>query len=676
MTELIIAEKPSAALKIAQSFGKPAKKTLNSVSYYEVQGGTVLVAAAVGHLYGLKKTKRFYPTFELEWAPTYEISKSSAFSKKYLKTLKSLGKKAKQFTVATDYDVEGEVIGLNIIKELYKKKDANRMKFSTLTTQELQKSYQNKSKTLNWPQARAGVVRHKMDWYYGINLSYAIGSAVSKALNRYQPMSIGRVQGPALAILAERELEIQKFKPKPFWQIFANLWLKSQKIQAIHEKDKFWKKGEAERIFAKVKDKPGTVSEVKKTKQRVSPPFPFDLTSLQIEAFRVFKYPPSMTLRLAQNLYSKAYISYPRTSSQKLPRSLGLGVIIRKLSRQSKYSKLVAKVLYTKLIPNEGKKSDPAHPAIYPTGEIPKSLGAQEGRLYDLIVRRFFAVFGSPGERESTRVKMKVEGENFLFGGIITTKVGWQELYHPYSKRKEVELPNLKVGHLLKQNTELAEKETQPPARYTHASIIKKLEKEGLGTKATRSSILEILEKRKYTSGSPIEVTSFGLKVYEVLRKSAPEILSVTLTRHFDQEMTGILQNKLKPEKVLKEAQVKVTSLYAQLKEKSDDIGGSLSEAFVQTRRKQQELMPCPKCGKGSLVVRVSKASKKRFIACNAYPKCRTTWPLPQRGTISATKRRCKECESVLLQARTGRRPWQFCPNPDCKSKEKNERAT
>ena len=119
--------------------------------------------------------------------------------------------------VATDYDIEGEVIGLNVVRELLGLKDANRMKFSTLTVGELQEAYKNKTKTLNWGQANAGVVRHTLDWYYGINLCQIIYKSLSAVLNRYQPLSIGRVQGPSLAILAERELEIKKFKPKFGW---------------------------------------------------------------------------------------------------------------------------------------------------------------------------------------------------------------------------------------------------------------------------------------------------------------------------------------------------------------------------------------------------------------------------------------------------------------------------
>lgn len=670
MAELVIAEKPSAALKIAQSFGKYSKKVLHGVAYYKVPSENITIASAVGHLFGLKKVERLYPTFNLEWKPTYETSKSSAFTKKYFMTLKSLGKRAKEYTIATDYDIEGEVIGLNIIRELFKKKDASRMKFSTLMPAELQRAYKEKSKSINWPQARAGIVRHNIDWFYGINLSYIVGSAVSKALNRYQPISIGRVQGPTLAILAERELEIQKFKPENFWQIFANLWLNSQKVQAVHERDKFWKKEEAEEIFYKVRNKDGAITDIKKAKQKVNVPFPFDLTSLQIEAYRVFRYPPAMTLRLAQSLYSNAYISYPRTSSQKLPFSLGLKVIVEKLAKQKNYTSIASQILRGNLKPNEGPKSDSAHPSIYPTGELPTKLIPQEAKLYDLIVKRFLSVFGEPGERESTRVNMSIQGETFLFSGIVTTKAGWQVIYAPYSKRKEVELPVLRIGQVLKQSTEFAEKETQPPPRYTHASLIKKLEKEGLGTKATRSSIIETLEKRNYTQGSPIAVTQFGMKIYDTFRKNAHEILSVELTRHLEAEMQKVFDGNMTPEKVLKDAELNVRKLYTQLKSNSDVIGASLSEEFEKTRKKQAELIPCPKCKKGMFVSRVSKKSRKRFMACNRYPDCKITWPLPQKGVITVTKKTCEDCGNIKLQAKSAKKPWLFCPNPDCKSKE------
>jgi DNA topoisomerase-1 len=674
MVELIVSEKPSAAEKIAASFGNSTLKRLNGVKYWEVDNGQILIGSAVGHLFGLKKTERFYPVFNLEWQPSYE-NRGGAFQKPYFKTLKSLGKKVDVVTVATDYDIEGEVIGLNIVRELLGLKDANRMKFSTLTVSELQEAYKNKKNTLNWGQANAGIVRHTLDWYYGINLSQIISSSLSKALNRYQPLSIGRVQGPSLAILAERELEIKKFKPDPYWQIIANLWLNSRKFQAIHEHDKFWKKDEADKIFTKVKDRPGRIVDIEKRKQKVLVPVPFDLTSLQIEAYRVFKYSPSMTLKIAQTLYTKALISYPRTSSQKLPKALNFKKIISKLGSNTAYYEIAKEVLDTRMIPKQGRKSDPAHPAIHPTGERVRGLSEYDKKIYDLIVRRFFSVFGQDGERETTAVKLDVETEIFKFSGTVTTKIAWQKWYGSYASQKELELPVMKIRQTLTQNTELLDKETQPPARYNVASLIKLLEKLNLGTKATRSQIIETLVKRNYIQGNPIEVTDFGMKVFNVFKKHAPEVLSSKLTRNFEKGMDGIREGKVKSEVVIQVGKDSVTKLYAQLKESSEAIGKSLSASFVGTKKKQVTLFKCAKCKENDLVVRRSRASKKRFIACSGYPTCRFTWPLPQKGILSVVKnKKCEHCSIQMLQARTGRRkPWLFCPNPDCEGKKKDE---
>ena len=310
---LIISEKPSAAEKIAAAIGKVSRKKIGSVSYYEVsdKGKKIIVAPAVGHLFTLRaKNKKDYPAFDLEWHPTYE-NKASAFSKPYFIALQKLSKDAKDVIVACDYDIEGEVIGLNIVRFICNKKDAKRMKFSTLTAQDLKEAYAHLSPTLDWGQAGAGVTRHNLDWLWGVNLSKAITEALTSTTNHYQQLSIGRVQGPSLAVLAEREIEIQNFKPEAYWNVSALFSIGSKKFEALHEKDKFWKKPEAQKIFDKIKNKSGKVDDIKISVQAVNPPFPFDLTSLQTEAYRVFRITPKQTLQIAQQLYTDAYISYP-----------------------------------------------------------------------------------------------------------------------------------------------------------------------------------------------------------------------------------------------------------------------------------------------------------------------------------------------------------------------------
>ena len=220
MAELIITEKPNAAKKIADALadGKPVKKLVNKVPYYELthNGKDIIVGCAVGHLYGLKQKEKKVklPIFDIEWIPTSEISKGSAFTKKYLNVLKKIAKTADSFMVATDYDIEGEVIGLNVVRFTCKQKDAKRMKFSTLTKDELVESYEHAQAHLDWGQANAGEARHFLDWYYGINVSRALTKAVHTT-GYFKLLSTGRVQGPALKMIVDKEKEIKAFKPDP-----------------------------------------------------------------------------------------------------------------------------------------------------------------------------------------------------------------------------------------------------------------------------------------------------------------------------------------------------------------------------------------------------------------------------------------------------------------------------
>jgi len=218
MPELIITEKPNAAKKIADALAddKPTKLNIGKVPYYRIEhsGKDIIIGCAVGHLYGVaEKDKKgwTYPIFNTQWVPTSKINKASAFTTKYRTALQKLAKDADSFTIATDFDIEGEVIGYNILKFLCRKKDASRMKFSTLTKPDLVKSYENKSKTLEWGQVNAGVTRHEMDWIYGINLSRALTLSIKNATKTFKLLSSGRVQGPSLKILVDKEKEISAF---------------------------------------------------------------------------------------------------------------------------------------------------------------------------------------------------------------------------------------------------------------------------------------------------------------------------------------------------------------------------------------------------------------------------------------------------------------------------------
>jgi len=681
--ELIVTEKPSQAKKIAESLAnsKAINKKENSVNYYILTHGDkdIVVASAVGHVYSLaEKEKSFkYPSFDISWKPAYEVNKNSSHTKKYINVIKKLAKDADSFTVATDFDVEGEVIGWNLIRFACKQKDAKRMKFSTLTKQDLVKSYDNKLKTIEWGQAYAGETRHFLDWMYGINLSRALSSAIRKA-GLFKTLSSGRVQGPSLKLIVDKEKEIRKFIPTPYWQIEYTGTVKEGELVANHEKNKFLDEEEAKKTFNIIKKQDGNIKDIEKKESKSQPPTPFDLTTLQTESFRSLKIAPKDTLAIAQELYTKGYTSYPRTSSQQLPKELGLKKLIQEMSRHPIYKPLADKLLKNNwLKPNNGKKTDPAHPAIYPTGIIPRE-GELEGRyfkVYDLIVRRFFATFADAAIRETNKIIIDVKGESFIAKGTRTTYAGWHAFYGPHVKLEEQELPVVNIGEDIKYKiAKLERKETKPPKRFTPASLIKELEKRNLGTKATRAAIIDTLFQRGYVFEKSLEPTEMGIKTSDIMEKYVPDIVKEDLTRQFEEEMEGIREKKNTPEKVLGHAKTELMKILSAFKAKELDIGKNLKEALFESQEKENTLGLCPVCKKAMLMIKYSPKTKQHFIGCGAYPDCKAIYNLPGDGsTARSSNKTCEACGFPMIFIGKGRNERLACFNPECPVKKKQE---
>ncbi len=667
--ELIITEKPQAAGKIALALGKPTKNTYQKISYYEVDrnGKKIFIVSAVGHLFTLSQEPRQgFPVFNISWKPNYLVRKKD-FTKKYYDTILKLCKNAGSLTVATDYDIEGEVIGLNIVRYICGQKDAARMKFSTLTDKELNDSYENKLPTLSWNQAIAGETRHYLDWFYGINLSRALMSAI-KSTGKFRIMSIGRVQGPSLNLIVQREREIQKFKPEPFWQIFITIDDEKNQLELKHVKDIF-KKSELKK-FENLNRKKATAS-TKKKQQILTPTPPFNLTTLQTEAYRLYKITPSRTLQIAQGLYLGGLISYPRTSSQKLPASIGYKGILNKLASKYKVEHLIKKIK-----PIEGKKTDPAHPSIYPTGNF-SILSGQDEKIYDLIVKRFLALFCEDAIIDKKTVKASIDNLDFTANGAQTIKKAWMEIYP--RKIKEQEIPDFN-GEVDIIDSKIEQKETQPKKRYSPASILSELEKRNLGTKATRANILETLYDRGYIQDTSIKATPLGMSLIESLEKHSPIIIDEKLTREFEEDMEKINESKeshleKQEKKILDKAKKTITSIAKDFEKNEKEIGKELVEAntaYREEQKKQNRIMLCPKCKKGYLSITYSKKNKRHFIACDAYPECKNTFSLPPHGTIKKTEKKCEECGfPMMMSLRKAKKPWFFCFNPECPSNKK-----
>jgi DNA topoisomerase I len=677
MVELIITEKPSSAKKLAEALAEKGvqKKQSKQSSYYEIEHGKkkIWVTSAVGHLYGLVESQKngwVYPVFDIKWQASHLSHKDLKYVKGYIDTIQMLAKKADEFTIACDYDVEGEVIGLNVVRYACKQKDANRMKFSTLTKGDLIESYENKLKHIDWGQARAGETRHKLDWFYGINLSRALTGSV-KAAGSFKVMSAGRVQGPALKLLVDREREIAAFIPEPFWEIGLQGEFKKSNVEAWHNLGKIFDKKVADEIFKKVNTATeAKVQEIKRTKRNQAPPYPFDLTTLQSESYAMFKYTPKMTLALAQSLYLAGITSYPRTSSQKLDPKLGFTKILKDLSKQPGYGELCGSLLkLPKLEPNNGKKTDPAHPAIYPTGVAPKTLKPQEAKVYDLIVKRFMATFARPAVRETMEVGLDVKEERFIAKGTRTIEENWHVYYKPYVKLEEVTLPDLQEKDVVKiKEIQKLDKETQPPNRFNQSSIIKDLEKRNLGTKATRADILDRLFQRGYVDGVKITVTKLGMETIQILEKYAPVILEEELTSHFEQQMEKIRAGEEKEEAVLEEAQKVLTKLLKEFKKQEKEIGAEILKSVRETQDVANFMGNCPKCKEGKLMVRRGKFG--RFVGCDKYPECKTILNIPKTGQVKNVGKTCEKCGYSMIETGGGRSKRVSCINKDCASKQ------
>jgi len=782
MRKLIIAEKPNVAKKIAKAISQStARKQLGDVPYYvsKENGDEVVVAAAAGHLYGLVEEGdgREYPIFSIAWKPLYEVDKFKSYTKKYISALSTLSQGIEEFIVATDWDIEGEILGFNALRFSCGRERAKRMRFSTLVPGELREAYKNLA-SLDYALASAGEARHILDWYWGINISRALMRALSRVGKKFV-LSAGRVQTPALAILAKREKEIALFTPEKFFELLAEIKIKGVEVKAkhiltlthtidaltksgfacvminslcadlplksssllflggrprivLHEIDEEVKKRlppeievsivetledeikktalkgkvgiektgfveslekadksdceisiikniefeakkseeEARLILERSKTKEATVTKVEKTQRTLYPPVPFDLGELQAESYRVFKYSPKKTQDIAQSLYESGCISYPRTSSQKLPLRIGFRYILQNLAAQTEFKTLAELLLKKeKLFPREGKKEDPAHPAIYPTGIMPKEMKKETENVYKLIVFRFLSVFANSALAENVKMVFRLNSEEYLFSYQKIIERGWLDFY-PYAESEDISLPEIKeggAGEVLK--VDVKESATKPPPRYTPASVIKELERLSLGTKATRADIIETLYGRKYITGTQIYVTELGMAVAEALEKYVPEIISTELTRKFEDELELISLGKLSKEKVLEDAKSGLKVIISEFSEREQMLGDFLKSSLEKMDRKNV-IGKCIKCG-GELKIIKSGKTGKIFVGCSNYPACRAAFPLPQSKKVHTTESICNACGLPMISISLGRKRMLSCIDMNCSSKKK-----
>ena len=638
-----------------------------------------MVCSAQGHVYGISdptEERSVYPVFDVEWYSSDLVDEDSTNAARRIAAVRRLAAGASRFVNACDFDVEGETIGYNLLRYACggKETDALRARFSTLTQEDLVKAFDELRPQAQQGLARAGRARHAIDFVWGVNLSRALSQSALGSGHRYRTVSVGRVQGPTLGFLVQRELEIREFVPLPYWKVAGIFEKDGRKINAEYSKAKVETRELAEKVREDCVGGGAVAMAVRRSIAQVGPPVPFNIGDLQKEAYRAFGFNPSRTLQIAERLYLGALISYPRTGSQRLPPSINYRAILQGVGKAAEYAPLVAELQKAEPKPVQGPKDDPAHPAIHPTGERPKRpLDSSEAAMLDLVTRRFLAAFGPSARREMVDVALVVGEHEFRLGGGRTVSPGWMKYYGKYAGYRDTELPAISEGDRFRVVDVLVDQkfESRPP-RYNQSTLLEKMEKEGIGTKATRADIIGTLAGRGYVTGESMEVTDLGLSVVETMTKYAPSIISTELTRDIEEKLEAVEGGAEGEAELLRETVRSITNQLAELSANEEAVGKEIDSALMATVSKSFVLGRCPICKTGELRVVRSKTTKKRFVGCSNYPTgCRASAPLPQRGTVKATPRPCQHCSWPVVYIIGGGRPWRLCVNPSCPGKKK-----
>ncbi|BBL79360.1 DNA topoisomerase I [Rubrobacter xylanophilus] len=674
---LIISEKANAARKIAQFIAEgPVKEGKHrSVPYHTFtwRGEECVSVGLKGHVLN--------PEYPEEYSNWQKVDPRELIDARILKSVsekgvaaavRSLAKKADRVIIATDFDREGELIGVEALSLAFEANPAlmdhvERARFSALTKGEVTRAFENLVE-VSRELADAGEARQDIDLIWGATLT----RWVSRAVKRYGSafLSVGRVQSPTLVLIAERELERRAFVPEPYWEVEAKLQDGGEPFVARHARGRFKEEAEARRALENLSES-AVVTEVRQREATRPAPAPFNTTAFLTAAANI-GISPSRAARIAEDLYTEGYISYPRTDNTVYPESLDLREVLEFLAEVEGVGEYAGGLLRAKrLSPTRGRRQTTDHPPIYPTGRASRGeLRDDQWKIYQLVVRRFLATLSGPAKTLRTTLRFESGGEPLIAGGTVVTEEGWLAVYH-YGRRRDEELPHLSEGDEVRVvATELLAKETQPPGRYGQGRLIRLMEDLGLGTKATRPGIIQNLYDRGYIHGDPIVPTETGMAVAKALKDFASEIASHEMTARLEKSMDAISEGRVSKDSVVDESRELLRRVYDHLENSEEKFADIVWNGI----RGDETLGPCPNCGR-NLVVRRNRRNRKRFAGCEGYPECRTTFPLPQRGDIIPLGTTCEACGLPEIKVLGGRRPWVTCINMDCPKKQEQRRT-
>jgi DNA topoisomerase-1 len=669
MRKLVISEKGNAAARIAYILSRGDSKStrINGVQVFtfSLAEDEYSVVGLRGHILELD-----YPAELNNWESVpakelvYATPEKRVTARNIVATLKELSDSTDEVIIATDFDREGELIGLETV-ELLDLKTAviKRSRFSALTRGEIDQAFSN----LTAPDeklAEAAECRQVIDLAWGASLTRFISLASGQVGSNF--LSVGRVQSPTLSLIVDRHEEISSFLPKPYWNISARM-KKGQEFGASHDSNPFWNEDEAKKVMDDCSAaKEGEVREYSESVRDEHPPAPFNTTILLAEAVRL-GLTASAAMKIAEDLYTAGYISYPRTDNTVYPRSLSLRGVLEKL-RESEFKAEAEELLAQEQIrPSRGKVEATDHPPIYPTEAATKKelKGDDRWRLYELVARRFMATVAPSCKAENREAVIGIGQQPFRARGYRIVSQGWRKFY-PYIRASEIELPHLEVGEKVEVlNVGTDRLETQPPRRYTQGTLIQEMERLGLGTKSTRHEIVQKLYDRKYATGADLVPTLTGIAVADALKRHARTITESKMTAHLEGDMEEIAQGRSFLAEVVRESQDMLSDVLDEMEANRERIGGEIKEAL----HAQSYIGVCPDC-KGTL--RVKRSRKGEFIACSNYPECKRAYPKPKGAKVEPTDRSCELCHAPLVKViRRGTPPVDQCLNPECESNRK-----
>src|SRR3954464_8879100 len=490
---LIVTEKNNSAKKIAEilSGGDAKADAAYKVPFYtwSDEGGEQMTVGLKGHVMSPAFTEGYsnWQETDLHELIDADIVKEPT-DKNVVKAVKKVAKDADEVVIATDYDREGELIGLEALEAIIevnpglvgasKGSDGDalatrprikRARYSALTKQEIERAFGDLD-DLSYDLAYAGAARQDIDLIWGATLTRAVSLATRRFGSNF--LSVGRVQSPTLGLIVERELERRAHVAKPYWEVFARFQHPDSAFEAHHSTDRFWEKAEADAALAGTKS-PGLVKEVTAKRSQRKPPAPFNTTAFTTEASNRLGITPKRAMQLAEDLYMDRFISYPRTDNTVYPASLPTRELVASLVRVPEFE-AGAFLLDGDLTPTRGKKETTDHPPIYPTQAVhPGALDGPKQRVYELVARRFLATFAPPMAIESTRADIQAGSETYFVRGSVVTDPGFAAIY-TYARSSDEEIPKVEEGQELPLDGDpwAVDKETQPPPRISQGKLV------------------------------------------------------------------------------------------------------------------------------------------------------------------------------------------------------------